>query len=95
MVQNGVIVRVVGVVVDVAFPSGDLPGIHNALIIHEVNEGDLVLEVQEHIDSSTVRTIAMAGTAGLRRGLEVIDTGTPILVPVGKVTLGKLFNVLG
>jgi len=95
LVQNGVIVRVLGVVVDVAFPSGDLPGIHNALVIPGADEDDLVLEVQEHINSSTVRTIAMAGTAGLRRGLEVLDTGSPILVPVGKDTLGKLFNVLG
>ena len=95
MIQNGVIVRVIGVVVDVMFSSGDLPGIHNALVIPGADEGDLILEVQEHIDSSTVRTIAMAGTAGLHRGLEVIDTGAPILVPVGKDTLGKLFNVLG
>ena len=95
MVQNGVIVRVVGVVVDVAFPSGDLPGIHNALIIPDADQDNLVLEVQEHIDSSTVRTIAMSGTAGLRRGLRVTDTGSPILVPVGKEILGKVFNVLG
>jgi len=95
LVQNGVIVRVLGVVVDVAFPSGDLPGIHNALVIPGADEDDLVLEVQEHINSSTVRTVAMAGTAGLRRGLKVLDTGSPILVPVGKDTLGKLFNVLG
>ena len=95
MIQNGIIVRVVGVVVDVMFSSGDLPGIHNSLVIPSATQNDLILEVQEHIDSTTVRTIAMSGTAGLRRGLEVMDTGTPIMVPVGRDTLGKLFNVLG
>ncbi len=96
MVNNGTIVRVAGVVIDAMFPSGDLPGIHNALLIQR--DGDdpaLVVEVQEHIDPYTVRAVAMAGTAGLRRGLTVVDTGSPIKVPVGPQTLGRLFNVLG
>ncbi|MEJ5309759.1 MAG: F0F1 ATP synthase subunit beta [Anaerolineae bacterium] len=96
MVNPGTVVRVVGVVVDAMFPSGDLPGIHNALLIRrDGDEPDLVIEVQEHIDPYTVRGVAMGATTGLRRGLTVIDTGSPIKVPVGPQTLGRLFNVLG
>jgi F-type H+-transporting ATPase subunit beta len=83
------------VVVDAEFPSGDLPSIHSALVIERAEEQDLVVEVQEHMDPHTVRTIAMAGTSGLRRGLSVRDTGLPIRVPVGRETLGRMFNVLG
>jgi len=88
-------VRVVGVVVDAEFPSGDLPSIHNALIVERDEASDLVVEVQEHVDPRTVRAIAMGGTAGLRRGLRVRDTGAPIRVPVGRSTLSRVFNVLG
>ena len=95
MAITGTVGRVVGVVVDAVFPSGDLPSIHNALVIHRDDGPGLVIEVQEHIDPHTVRAIAMAGTSGLRRGLTVVDTGGPITVPVGKQTLGRLFNVLG
>ena len=91
----GVVVRVMGVVVDAFFASGDLPSIHTALIIKRVDGSDLVVEVQEHIDPHTVRTIAMAGIAGIQRGLQVIDTVKPITVPVGPLTLGRMFNVLG
>jgi F-type H+-transporting ATPase subunit beta len=87
-------VRVAGVVVDAEFPSGDLPSIHNALVIQRAQE-QLVVEVQEHLDPHTVRAIAMGGTSGLRRGLTVRDTGQPIRVPVGSQTLGRMFNVLG
>ncbi|MBN1873190.1 MAG: F0F1 ATP synthase subunit beta [Anaerolineae bacterium] len=87
--------RVVGVVVDAEFASGDLPSIHNALQIEREDGSKLVLEVQEHIDPRTVRAIAMESTAGLRRGLSVLDTGNPITVPVGQITLGRMFNVLG
>ncbi len=95
MANQGSVVRVVGVVVDAAFASGDLPGIHSALLVHRDEGRDLVVEVQEHIDPHTVRAIAMAGTAGLRRGLYVTDTGQPVSVPVGPQTLGRMFNVLG
>jgi F-type H+-transporting ATPase subunit beta len=88
-------VRVAGVVVDAEFPSGDLPSIHNALIIDQELEQHLVVEVQDHVDPHTVRAIAMGGTSGLRRGLAVRDTGQPIRVPVGPHTLGRMFNVLG
>jgi len=78
------------------FPSGDLPGIHNALLIQrDGDQPDLEIEVQEHVDPYTVRGVAMGATAGLRRGLTVVDTGSPIKVPVGPQTLGRLFNVLG
>lgn len=91
----GTIVRVMGVVVDVNYPHGYLPSINNALTL-EIEPGrTLVLEVQEHLDANTVRTIAMGGTEGLRRGLPVVDTGDAITVPVGRQTLGRIFNVLG
>lgn len=93
--NNGIIVRAVGVVVDVEFESGELPSIHNALIVKRNQQNPLILEVQEHVDANTVRTIAMDSTAGLQRGLFVEDTGEPITVPVGKETLGRMFNVLG
>ncbi len=94
MENFGTVVRVFGVVVDVEFREGDLPGIHNALEIQR-DEGVLVVEVQEHINSNTVRAIAMGSTEGLRRRMPVFDTGKPILVPVGRQTLGRMFNVLG
>jgi len=93
--NRGVIVRAMGVVVDVEFETGDLPSIHNALRVSKGHQKDLILEVQEHIDANTVRTVAMGSTAGLQRGLMVEDTGGPIMVPVGKETLGRMFNVLG
>jgi F-type H+-transporting ATPase subunit beta len=93
--NNGIIVRAVGVVVDVEFPTGDLPSIHNALQVQWSNHSPLILEVQEHVNANTVRTVAMGDTAGLQRGLVVVDTGEPIKVPVGPETLGRMFNVLG
>ena len=89
------IARVAGVVVDAEFASGDLPSIRSALQIRMDDGTDLVVEVQEHVDPYTVRGIAMGSTAGLQRGLPVIDTGGPIEVPVGRETLGRMFNVLG
>jgi len=91
----GTVVRVMGVVVDVHYPHGYLPSINNALVIEQELQNPLVLEVQEHLDANTVRTIAMGNTEGLRRGLHVADSGKPILVPVGRGTLGRIFNVLG
>jgi len=88
----GSIVQIVGPVVDVRFPAGELPGIYNAL---RLEKEELTLEVQQHIGDNVVRTIAMGSTDGLRRGLEVKDTGSAIKVPVGKATLGRIMNVLG
>ena len=95
MAGKGVVARVAGVVVDAEFASGDLPSIHNALVVERDDGPELVIEVQEHVDPRTVRAIAMSSTAGLRRGLPVLDTGFPIRVPVGRATLGRMFNVLG
>ena len=91
----GIIIRLVGVVVDVEFESGDLPPIYNALLIKRKHGRDLVLEIQEHVGTKVVRAIAMGSTAGLRRGMPVVDLGQPIQVPIGRETLGRLFNVLG
>ncbi|MCU0680060.1 MAG: F0F1 ATP synthase subunit beta [Planctomycetes bacterium] len=89
----GAVKQVIGVVVDVHF-EGQLPEIYNALEID--NHGKkLVLEVEQHIGSNIVRTVAMGSTDGLKRGDKVINTGAPISVPVGKETLGRIFNVLG
>ena len=95
MKRTGTIVRVAGVVVDAEFPSGDLPSIHNALVVDREEKPDLVVEVQEHVTPHVVRSIAMGDTSGLRRGLTVRDSGQPIRVPVGRETLGRMFNVLG
>jgi F-type H+-transporting ATPase subunit beta len=89
----GSIKQVIGVVVDVYFED-NLPEIYNALEV-EFGNNKLVLEVEQHIGSNIVRTVAMGSTDGLSRGLEVKDTGAPISVPVGEETLGRIFNVLG
>ncbi|MGC8827587.1 MAG: F0F1 ATP synthase subunit beta, partial [Anaerolineae bacterium] len=91
---RGRVVQVIGPVVDVAFPEGELPEIHHALEIYRDGKR-LVLEVQQHLGNDWVRCIAMDSTDGLRRGEEVIDTGAPIMVPVGPETLGRVFNVIG
>jgi F-type H+/Na+-transporting ATPase subunit beta len=92
-IQAGHVTQVMGAVVDVQF-DGELPAILNAL--HTDNHGNrLVLEVAQHLGESTVRTIAMDGTDGLTRGQEVLDTGEPIEVPVGRETLGRILNVIG
>jgi len=91
---KGRVVQVIGPVVDVEFPPQELPEIYNAVEIYR-DGSRLVLEVQQHIGDNWVRCLAMDTTDGLRRGLEAIDTGAPIKVPVGPATLGRLFNVLG
>jgi len=99
---NGKIVQVIGPVVDVEFPQGKLPYIYNALTITQgTGEKDgetsdkLTMEVAKHLGENRIRAIAMSSTDGLVRGLEVVDTGAPISVPVGKETLGRIMNVLG
>jgi len=93
--HSGILEKVMGVVIDVKFPGGVLPGIDNALEINSLENQKLIFEVQEHINSNTIRAIALGSISGLRRGLKVKDTGQPITVPVGKETLGRLFDVLG
>jgi F-type H+-transporting ATPase subunit beta len=99
MTQKGRIIQVMGPVVDVEFGKGHLPEIYNALrttntsINNEPN--NLVLEVAQHLGENTVRTVAMDSTDGLSRGIEVMDTGEQITVPVGKEVLGRVINVIG
>ena len=88
--------KLFGPVVDVEFPlDKDLPDINNALHVTNNNGDTLVLEVTLELGDGVLRTISMESTDGLRRGMEVEDTGAPISVPVGKDTLGRVFNVLG
>jgi F-type H+-transporting ATPase subunit beta len=95
----GVISQVIGPVVDVAFPAGQMPNIYNALIIKGRNESgeeySITCEVQQLLGDHVVRAVSMSATDGLIRGLEVIDTGDALSVPVGEATLGRIFNVLG
>ncbi|MEC1549486.1 F0F1 ATP synthase subunit beta [Bacillus rugosus] len=99
--KKGRVSQVLGPVVDVRFEDGHLPEIYNAIKISQPaaseNEVgiDLTLEIALHLGDDTVRTIAMASTDGVQRGMEAVDTGAPISVPVGDVTLGRVFNVLG
>jgi F-type H+-transporting ATPase subunit beta len=100
--STGRIVQVIGPVVDVEFEPGRLPAIYNALLVEGVENKDifsysqkLTLEVAQHLGESQVRTIAMASTDGLTRGMTVADTGAPITIPVGKETLGRILNIGG
>jgi F-type H+-transporting ATPase subunit beta len=90
----GYVTQIIGPVLDVTFPSGNLPKIYNAI---NVKNGDsiIVCEVQQLLGDNKVRAVSMSATDGLKRGVEVIDTGAPISVPVGKPTLGRIFNILG
>lgn len=92
--NKGRIVQIVGAVVDVQFSGGKLPEIYSALET-KLGKNKLVLEVQQHLGNDQVRAVAMSSTDGLKRGVEVLDTGSPIMVPVGEVVLGRIFNVLG
>ena len=94
----GKIVQVIGAVVDVAFPDGHLPNILTALEIKNPNNSDapdLICEVAQHLGDDVVRTIAMDATEGLVRGMDVVDTGKPIMAPVGAASLGRIMNVVG
>jgi len=91
--STGNVVEVIGAVVDVEFPRDAVPKVYDALLIAEA--GNLTLEVQQQLGDGIVRTIAMGASEGLRRGLEVSNTGEPITVPVGQQTLGRIMDVLG
>jgi len=90
--SSGNIVQIIGAVVDVEFPRGEVPGIYNAL---KVDDTDITLEVQQQLGDGVVRTIALGSTDGLKRHRPVTDTGAPIQVPVGQKTLGRVMDVLG
>jgi len=95
---KGKIVQVIGAVVDLEFPEGNLPSIMNAITLTNTNNAnakDLVLEVAQHLGNNVVRTIAMDATDGLVRGMEGEDTGKPIMAPVGRAPLGRIINVVG
>ncbi|MDQ3855582.1 MAG: F0F1 ATP synthase subunit beta [Chloroflexota bacterium] len=92
---TGRVLQVLGPVVAVEFPSGELPEIMNALHIQGDGSPTIVLEVQSHLGNDAVRTVSMNSTEGLARGVPVVDTGAPITVPVGPGSLGRIFNVLG
>jgi len=91
---KGKIAQVIGTVVDIEFPPGGLPALFNAVEI-TADSGKIVLEVQEHVGNNWVRCLALSPTDGLQRGMEATDTGKALAVPVGKETLGRLFNILG
>ena len=97
--RNGKVVQVIGPVIDIEFPEG-LPAIYNAVrIVSDARGGaekiDVVAEVEQHLGENRVRAVAMKPTDGMTRGMQVIDTGAPISVPVGPETLGRVLNVLG
>src|SRR3989454_3497149 len=95
----GKVVQVIGPVLDVEFEPERLPELYNALVIDHPGDGappvHLVAEVQQHIGRNQVRAVAMSSTDGVVRGMEVVDSGTAITVPVGKAALGRILNVLG
>ncbi len=93
--NKGKVTQVVGAVLDIRFDQGSLPEINEAIRIPTRDGGELVVEVSQHLGDDTVRCIAMGSTDGLVRGMDAIATGSPISVPVGENTLGRIFNVLG
>ncbi len=92
---EGLITKIIGPVVDVEFPSGDLPNIYTALNMYQEDGTKIVAEVQQMLGSNKVRTVAMSSTDGLRRGMKVINTNEPIKIPVGNAILGRILNVVG
>jgi F-type H+-transporting ATPase subunit beta len=92
--KTGFISQIIGPVLDIEFPSGDLPKVYNALVISS-EDSSITCEVQQLLGNNKVRAVSMTSTDGLKRGASVLDTGAPITVPVGVKTLGRIFNVLG
>ena len=92
---TGRVVQILGGVVDVEFPEGDMPDIYDAIEVERQNREPLILEVEKDMGNNIIRTVSMDSTDGLQRGLPATATGAPIMVPVGQATLGRIFNVLG
>jgi len=92
---TGTVTRVIGPVVDFAFPADALPEIYDAVYVKMDDGSTLVCEVQQHLGNNTVRSVSMSTTDGMRRGMEATSEGDPIMVPVGQATLGRIFNVTG
>jgi F-type H+-transporting ATPase subunit beta len=93
-VAKGKVVQVIGTVVDMEFPPDELPAINNGIVINQ-DDIKIIVEAQQHVGNNWVRGVALTATEGLQRGAEAEDMGAPITVPVGKATLGRLFNVFG
>jgi len=93
-VAKGKVVQVIGTVIDMEFPPGELPAINNGIVINQ-DGVKIIVEAQQHVGNNWVRGVALTATEGLQRGAEAVDMETPITVPVGKTTLGRLFNVFG
>jgi len=93
--NKGYVTQIIGPVLDISFPSGTLPPIYSALKITADDGSVIIVEVQQLLGDNKVRTVSMRSTDGLKRGAEVIDLGSPIMVPVGTPTLGRIFNVIG
>ena len=92
--ENGIVRRVIGPVVDVQFPSGKLPDIYNAIEV-QLEDRKVVMEAVQHIGENSVRCISLFSTDGMSRGCAAVDTGAPVKMPVGEATLGRMFNVVG
>ena len=92
--ENGIVRRVIGPVVDVQFPSGRMPDIYNAIEV-EVSGRKIVMEAVQHLGDNSVRCISLFSTDGMSRGSRAVDTGSPVRMPVGEATLGRMFNVIG
>src|SRR5919112_2129306 len=98
MPATGKITQVIGSTFDAQFPEDQLPRIYNAIKVNAQNDGqtiNLTGEVASHLGGGKIRAVALGSTDGLRRGVDVVDTGAPLSVPVGKETLGRVFNLLG
>jgi F-type H+-transporting ATPase subunit beta len=93
--NKGYVTQIIGPVLDISFPNGTLPAIYTALKIVQDDGSVIIVEVQQLLGDRKVRAVSMRSTDGLKRGVEVIDLGSPILVPVGVTTLGRIFNVIG
>jgi F-type H+-transporting ATPase subunit beta len=93
--NKGYVTQIIGPVLDISFPNGTLPAIYTALKIIQEDGSVIIVEVQQLLGDRKVRAVSMRSTDGLKRGVEVIDLGSPILVPVGVTTLGRIFNVIG
>ena len=92
--KNGIVRRVTGPVVDVQFPAGHLPDIYNAIEI-QLEDRKVVMEAMQQLGSDTVRCVSLFSTDGIARGCTAVDTGSPVTMPVGEATLGRMFNVVG
>jgi len=94
-VNKGYITQIIGPVLDIVFPDGNLPPIYSAIKIETEDGQGNIVEVQQLLGDNKIRAVSMRSTDGLKRGTEAVDLGSPINVPVGTTTLGRIFNVIG